>query len=331
MNNNSHFFFDSCKGGVRVSLVLALVLPVWLLSACVTLHPEELPAVVKERAHSGGSVVAFSQSGDLLASGGWEGTVRLWQLPQGREVRHWLAHSDSVNGIAFLKSDREIVTAGYDGLLTRRAVDGQLLGQIKTPSPVTHMVADIKTDRLLSGHVDGSVRLWKATDFSLLKEQQLHKGAVKAVAIAPGAPRYASSSADGTVVLWSSDMMPRQLAAPPADAWTLAFSPDGETLSGGSWFRLYRWDLDDGTLTTIATEHRGIIKSIEYINDGSELATISRQTDSSVYFLDAESGEVRRRFQRHDLCGADVSVSPDGRYLATTSDDASVRIWVLGE
>lgn len=307
-------------------LVVAVQL---LLTACSVLHKEEPAVVIKEWAHSGGSVVAFSQSGDLVASGGWEGTLRLWQLPQGREVRHWHVHDDSVNGIAFLDADREIVTAGYDGVLARRAVDGQLLEQLETPAAITHMVADSRADRLLSGHADGSVRLWKATDFTLLQEQQLHRGAVKAVAIAPGAAHYASSSSDGSVVLWSEGAMPRQLDAPPADAWTLAFSPDGKTLSGGSWFRLYRWNLGDGTLTTIATEHYGIIKSIQYIDDGNELASISRQTDSSVYFLDAESGEVRRRFQRHDLCGADIAVSADGRYLATTSDDASVRFWLL--
>ena len=329
MKDYSDSVFDACKGGVPVSLVLALVFQVLLLSACASFHPEESPAVVRERAHSGGSVVAFSESGDLLASGGWEGTVRLWQLPQGRELRHWLAHSDSVNGIAFLESDREIVTAGYDGWLARRSIDGQLLEQVRTPSPVTHMVANNKIDRLLTGHGDGSVRLWRATDFTLLQEQQLHRGAVKAVAIDPGAARYASSSTDGSVLLWSEGVMTRQLDTPPADAWTLAFSPDGKTLSGGSWFRLYRWNLDDGTFTTIATEHRGIIKSIEYINDGHELATISRQTDSAVYFLDVESGEVRRRFQRHELCGGDIAVSPGGRYLATTSDDASVRFWLL--
>ena len=115
------------------------------------------------------------------------------------------------------------------------------------------------------------------------------------------------------------------------DTWTLAFSPDGQWLSGGTWFRLYRWNLDDGSLTTVSTEHYGLIKSVQYTGKGESLATISRQTDSSVYFLDPVSGAVTRRFQRHDLCGADVSVSPDGRYLATTSDDASVRIWVLGE
>jgi WD40 repeat protein len=313
----------------RTAAFLVLVVQLALGTACSSFQPEEVPAVIKERAHSGGSVVTFSHSGELLASGGWEGTVRLWQLPEGREIRHWWAHSDSVNGIAFLATDRQIVTAGYDGLLARRAVDGQLLQQIKTPAAITHMVADSDTDRLLTGHADGSVRLWKATDFTLLQEQQLHQGAVKAVAIAPGATRFASSSTDGSVVLWTESGAHRQLDAPPADAWTLAFSPDGRTLSGGSWFRLYRWNLDDGTLTTIATEHRGIIKSIQYIDDGNELATISRQTDSAVYFLDAESGEVKRRFQRHDLCGAAIAVSPGGRYLATTSDDASVRFWLL--
>ena len=319
--------FDRYKS--RIRMVFVLFAQTVLLAACVSLQPEESPLVIKDKAHSGGSVVAFSQSGDRVASGGWEGTVRLWQLPAGREIRHWPAHGDSVNGIAFLDADRQIVTAGYDGVLARRAVDGGLLQQITTPSAVTHMVADARSDRLVTGHRDGSVRLWKATDFTLLKAQQLHKGAVKAVAIAPGATRYASSSTDGSVVLWTEDGSVRPLATPPADAWTLAFSPDGQTLSGGSWFRLYRWDLDDGTLTTLATEHHGIIKSIQYIDNGNELASISRQTDSAVYFLDAESGAVKRRFQRHDLCGGDIAVSPDGRFLATTSDDSSVRFWLL--
>ena len=36
-----------------------------------------------------------------------------------------------------------------------------------------------------------------------------------------------------------------------------------------------------------------------------------------------DSGRTLRRFQSHDLCGAVVAWSQDGRYLATTADDAS--------
>jgi len=38
---------------------------------------------------------------------------------------------------------------------------------------------------------------------------------------------------------------------------------------------------------------------------------------------------VLKRFQPHELCGSFVRLSSDGRYLASTSDDASVYIWDL--
>ena len=300
-----------------------------LLASCAS-YPHEPAGIIHEDAHRGGTVVAFSQSGDLLASGGWSGNVRLWQLPDGSSFRYWRGHSDSVNGIAFLASDRQVVTAGYDGVLQRRGIDAELQQELTGLVPITHMEADAAMDRLLTGHRDGSVRLWKASDFTLLSEQQLHGDAVKAVAIDSQRARYASSSEDSSVAVWTENGEVRYLEEPGTDAWTLAFSPDGNWLSGGTWFRLYRWNLDDGSLAVLPTEHYGLIRSVQYTGAGEALASISRQTDSSVYFLDPASGEVLRRFQRHDLCGADVSVSPDGRYLATTSDDASVRIWVLG-
>ena len=91
---------------------------------------------------------------------------------------------------------------------------------------------------------------------------------------------------------------------------------------------LYRWNPASGELASLKTEHRGIINNIQFTPDG-QLASISRQTDSAVLFLDPLSGETSARFQKHDLCGVAVNVSPDGRYLATTSDDASVRIWKI--
>jgi WD40 repeat protein len=141
--------------------------------------------------------------------------------------------------------------------------------------------------------------------------------------------RFASGGADGKVYVWSDIEAVKTMQSPPVDTWTLAFSPDGRWLSGGGWFRLFRWNLQDASLAVLSTPHHGIIKSVEYLGDGDVLATISRQTDSSIYFLDPASGVPLRRFGQHDLCGGDITVSADGRYLATTSDDASVRIWIL--
>ena len=311
------------------TVCVATLLVTALFTACSVYQPAKPPDVIHEHAHSGGSVVAFSQSGDLLASGGWEGNVHLWRLPAGESHSYWHAHRDSVNGLVFAERDRQIITAGYDGRLARWALGGEPLDEVSTPAPITHMVADAGNNRLLTGHDNGSVRIWRVADFRLLAERVLHHGAVKAVAMDPRSRRYASSGSDGTVYVWEENGAATALAGPPTDAWALVFSRDGRRLYGGGWFRLYRWNLDDGSLETLPTDHHGIIKSLQFVEGGRELASISRQTDSAVYFLDPMTGETIRRFQRHELCGAALAVSPHGRYLATTSDDASVRVWKL--
>ena len=193
-----------------------------------------------------------------------------------------------------------------------------------------HMVVNAASGRIITGHADGSVRIWRLSDFSLLQTRELHDGVVRAVAIDPLRQHYASSGADGAVFVFDESGPARPLESPPLDAWTLAFSPDGQSLYGGGWFRLFRWRLSDGAVESLSTRHHGIIRSIQFVNGGNELATISRQTDRSVYFLDPQSGEITRKFRQHELCGAAVAVSGDGRYLGTTSDDASVRIYDLG-
>jgi WD40 repeat protein len=233
-----------------------------------------------------------------------------------------------VNGIVFLNDDRELITAGYDGRIARWSVDGSLLQSVDTGVPITHMVAHTSSDRMLTGHNDGTVKVWRLKDIAVIETRRLHTRAVRAVAIG-GSEQYASSGVDGAVYLWRERAAEQRLADPPMDAWTLAFSPNGRWLMGGSWFRLFRWKLNDTSVSVVPTRHRGIIRSIAYLPGSNLLASISRQTDSAVYLLDPESGAVVRRLQQHDLCGASIALSPDGHYLATTSDDASVRIWDL--
>ncbi|MCR4300992.1 MAG: hypothetical protein NUV51_05225 [Sulfuricaulis sp.] len=307
---------------------LALATGGLILSGCAS--PPRVPAnIILRDVHNNGYALAFDSHSKILASGGSEGRIRLWALPNGTEITGWSAHDGSLQGLQFLMRDQVILSAGYDGILARWSRDGTLLQRLATPSPIIDMALDEATALVITGHRDGFVRLWRLSDFSVIRELPIHNGAVRAVAYHPATRRVASGGTDGRVFHWVLDEKPRSLPFPPTDAQDLAFSPDGKWLMGSGWFKLFRWRMNDETLEILPTAHRGIVKSISFDRDGRRLASIGRQTDSAVYLLDAQTGNVVTRFQSHRLCGTFVRLSPDGRYLASTSDDANIHLWDL--
>lgn len=308
-------------------LIAAGLLPA--LAGCAT-APDIAPNVIVEDAHhSQGHVLAFADAADVLASGGSDGAIRLWRLPDGARVAAWLAHGSSVYGLAFLQRDRLLLSAGYDGHLARWRRDGTLERELLTPSPVTAMTVNETRGVVLTGHEDGRVRQWRLPDLAPVAEWTLHRRYVRAVAIHPASGTFASSGADRQVRVWRGQETPRALPEPPTAARDLVFTPDGRHLLGGGWFKLFRWNLAAGTLQVLPTDHKGIIAALDLSADGRTLASISRQLDSAVLFLDPETGVTRQRFQKHELCGENISLSRNGRWLATTADDGSVRIWDL--
>lgn len=307
---------------------IALVIGGLASSGCASL-PQVPANVILRDVHNNGYALAFDDNSKILASGGSEGRLRLWALPKGTEIAAWQAHDGSLQGLQFLMRHQEIVSAGYDGILARWTHNGTLLKRLTTPSPIIDMALDESSALVITGHRDGFVRLWRLEDFMLIREMPIHKGTVRAVAYHAASRQVASGGTDGNVFHWVLGKPPAPLPSPPTDAQDLAFSPDGQWLMGSGWFKLFRWSMQDETLEILPTAHRGIVKSISFDQDGQRLASIGRLTDSAVFLLDARTGNIIKRFQPHQLCGTFIRLSPDGRYLASTSDDANVYLWDL--
>ena len=143
------------------------------------------------------NAVAFSPDGSLLASGGDDDTVRLWNPATGAHLHTLTGHSGNVNAVAF-------------------SPDGSLLA---------------------SGGDDNTVRLWNPATGAHLHTLTGHNGDVNAVAFSPDGSLLASGSGDDTVRLWSSatGVHLHTLTGHSGDVNAVAFSPDGRTLaSGGS-------------------------------------------------------------------------------------------------
>jgi WD40 repeat protein len=106
--------------------------------------------------------VALSGDGRVLASGGWDATVRLWDVAGKQPLATLVGHTGPVHGVAL-------------------SADGSLVA---------------------SGGEDGTVRLWNWPGGRLLATLQGHTGLVWSVVMSPDGRRVASGSWDGTVRLW---------------------------------------------------------------------------------------------------------------------------------
>ncbi len=307
----------------RPTLLLLTALSV---SACGALNPgRELPAVEYQRAHSGAEALHFDSASSLLASGGWGGDVAVWRLGEAKPLLRFEAHESHVQGIAFAK--RWLLTAGSDGLLKAWDRSGIQTAEHDTGTPIDKMIAN--DDRVVTAHHDGALRFWRLPHLEPEGEILLHDGPVAALSGHALSGRIASSGYDGRVFLLSKVGPPQELDPPPTDARSLAFAPDGERLYGGGWFRLFRWDLANGSLEVMNTDHWGVISSIQFAPGENAIASISRVNDSAILFLNPESGETLRDLRRHPVCGTTLALSPDGRYLANTGDDGAIRIFDL--
>lgn len=312
-----------------MSNVTSILLAGWVigLSACA-LTPTTPPQQVLETATVVRTTVAFNADASLLASGEANGQVTVWTVGTNDPPRVWSAHAGSVQGLFFLGRE-SLLTAGEDGTLAWWTANGELRRRQPAPAAIHDLAVEANQELVVTAHADGVVRRWRLHDLQPLGAQRLHRGGVRAVAYHASSQLHASSGKDGAIYLWRSGQAPRALAPPPTDAHDLVFSPDGATLYGAGWFRLYRWRVADGALSVVPTEHRGLIVALDLSADGRQLATISRHTDSAVQILDAATLKPITRLASHELCGTHVRFSPRERYLATTSDDATVRVWDL--
>ena len=110
--------------------------------------------------------------------------------------------------------------------------------------------------------------------------------------------------------------------------WSVAISPDGQTLVSGSDDNTIKiWNLATGNLIRTLSGHSGWVKSVVISPDGQTL--VSGSDDNTIKIWNLATGNLIRTLSGHSGWVKSVVISPDGQTLVSGSDDNTIKIWNL--
>jgi hypothetical protein len=182
---------------------------------------------------------------------------------------------------------------------------------------------------LASGSADGTIKLWRVSDGSLVRTLTGHAREVDSVSFSPDGRLLASGSGDNTIKLWrvSDGVLVRTLH--PDSVYSVSFSPDGRLLASGGWQGIKLWRVADGSVVRTLEGHTGWVRSVSFSPDGGLLASGSE--DKTIKLWRVSNGSLVRTLKGHTEAVLSVVFSPDGRLLASGSYDGTIKLWRVSD
>lgn len=185
------------------------------------------------------------------------------------------------------------------------------------------------------------VKLWDLNTKKFLASLSGHSQAVKSVTFSPDGKILATASDDKTIKLWQIETLEEicTLLGHSHAVKSVAFSPDGQILASGSWDKTIKlWDVNTGTEICTMTGHQLQVNSVVFSPQGQLLASASYDRTIRLWqipALESSHKEFQNRpcysllgtLSGHAWAVLTVAFSPDGKILATGSDDNTIKLW----
>jgi WD40 repeat protein len=276
--------------------------------------------------------VGFSPNGKLLATGSWDGTVRLWNGETG-EALQVLSHGTRVSDLTFLPGEKRLITTSYDrqngqGMVRfwDLALSDAPIWESPMPSVVEAVTVSPDGRWVATAERDRTVKVWD-TDTNLLHMSPFGRPGdwVVGLAFSPDSAYLAMASVDPTVTrIWHVETMTEVVCIGGAANNAVLFTPDGTGLilaGRDDAIRVMRpanARLDETLGGRIEALQYGVRPYAAY--DEGEHAPRGCADEATVEWS-------TRTLADHVEQVRSIAVSADGARIASGAADGSAKIW----
>ena len=259
-----------------------------------------------------------------------DGTARLWDAAEGREVAILRGHQSAVWTCAFSSDGTRIVTASHDG--AARLWDAGVRDALAALSPDAQ--ADSPTFspdglRVLAALRDGTARVW---DVESGREIAAVQGRAP-VAFSADGTRIVVRSEDVAARIWDVEGG-REIAALKLPSSSIEFSPDRTRIVMADGAAARVWDIATMRELIAFSIPEKLIAHAAFSPDGARVVAAANKdhrivsaAQGGVAFIWEIAGRREVATLRTDSKIEMAEFNPDGTRVVTAHNDCTVRIW----
>jgi len=260
--------------------------------------------------------VAISPNRRLLASGGSDQTIDLWDITSGQLRQTLHGHTNSVLCLAFHPDGALLASGSTDGTVRLWSLHAVEQGEERA------------VDSRVSSQPLAVLNANQYTVYDLAFSPASPDGAH------PGACMLASVGTDRSLRLWDMtqshypelvEMRKTVQEEGEQDLFSVAFSPDGTKVACGGNHLIHIWALQGDEAPLSLRQHTTWIMGVAFSPDGATLASSS--ADCTVCLWNVANGSLRAVGHGHSETVYKVVFSPDGAFVLSCSFDGTIKFW----